>query len=108
MSKSKFVVLGAAAALLFIGILAVPAGADEPGDKFTRGAINTTTGWVELPYQVVTQSKEDPYRGMTYGFMDGLSNGLKRTLYGVWDGLTFLIPPHDQPKMQPETLFSEK
>lgn len=84
------------------------AGAEEAGQKFVRGAVNTTTGWTELPLQISTQMSEDPYRGATYGFADGLSRGLKRTLWGAWDWVTFVIPPYDQPVMEPKTVFESK
>ncbi len=89
---------------LFIGTAAAE---DDASHKFTRGALNTTTGWTELPRQVVTQTSEDPYQGMTYGLMDGLTLGTKRTLFGAWDWVTSPFPPYDTPKMQPETPFGD-
>ena len=87
-------------------VLTQVANADnDVGDKLGRGAANILTGWVEIPYQVVTQSSDDPYRGMTYGFIDGISRGVQRTLYGAWDFVTFPFPPYDKPVMDPETLL---
>ncbi len=106
--KIREMVFATVMALLTVGLLttAVTA-AEDAGKKFTRGAINATTGWAELPYQVATQTSDNPYRGMTYGFMDGVSRGVQRTLYGTWDFLTFMVPPSDKPVMQPETVFGD-
>ena len=95
--------------ILAVGLISTPmAGADDTASqKFTRGAINTTTGWTELPLQVANQTSEDPYRGLTYGLIDGISEGTKRTLWGAWDWVTFPIPPYDKPTMEPETVFGE-
>ena len=105
----KIRAIGMATFVLFLtmGLFTGVAGAEDMGKKLCRGTINTTTGWAELPYQVVHQSSDDPYKGMTYGFMDGLSKGLQRTMYGVWDSVTFMVPPYHEPAMEPETLFGD-
>ena len=106
--KIKAIALGALLALVSFGISASIAAAAEPPHKLSRGAINMTTGWAELPMQMAHESSDSNiYQGMTYGFMDGLSTGLKRTMYGVWDFVTFPVPPHDHPVMEPETVFGE-
>jgi putative exosortase-associated protein (TIGR04073 family) len=108
MDKQRFAI-SVLVVFLALGLLVPPAAAAEEGagQKFTRGALNTTTGWTDLPKEVVTQSAEDPYRGMTYGFLDGLASGTKRTLYGTWDFVTFPIPPYNKPVMEPETPFGD-
>lgn len=95
--------------ILAVGLISTPEASaeDSAAQKFTRGAINTTTGWTELPLEVAHQTSEDPYRGLTYGFIDGISEGTQRTLYGAWDWATFVIPPYNKPKMEPETVFGE-
>jgi len=98
---------GPLAVLLAFTLFTLTANATEVSDKFTRGALNTTTGWTELPLQIFQQSSEHPYLGTTYGFMEGLSRGLQRTLYGAWDSVTFLIPPYDKPVMEPATVFEK-
>ena len=104
MRKNR-ILLSALLIVAVVGLLAPVASADDVGRKLLRGFLNTTTGWVELPYQVIHQSSDDAFRGMTYGFIDGLARGGQRTLYGVWDMVTFPIPPHDKPLMEPETMF---
>ncbi len=94
-------------ALTTMVVLTGTAAADnDMGEKLERGAANILTGWVELPYQVITQASDDPYRGVTYGFFDGISRGVQRTLYGTWDVVSFPFPPYDKPVMDPETLLS--
>lgn len=103
----KVLVVGVALALILSGVFIGAANAEDAGKKLSRGAINATTGWTELPLQMASQSSENLYSGLTYGFMDGLSMGLKRTLYGTWDFITFPVPPFDKPVMKPETVFGE-
>ncbi len=103
--KTPFAVWAVALVLTALVFVPQAAGAEDASQKFTRGALNTTTGWVEFPQQVIHQSSENIYQGATYGALDGLSLGLKRTLYGAWDWATFAIPPYDKPKMEPETVF---
>lgn len=96
--------------VLTIAAFGIPGSAfaeDGAAKKFTRGALNTTTGWADLPMTMASECSEDMYQGMTYGFVNGLSNGVKRTLYGAWDWVTFPIPPHDKPVMDPETVFGQ-
>lgn len=101
----KGILFVVAVTFLSVSVLTPALYAEEPINKLSRGAINTTTGWTELPLQMANQSSENLYQGMTYGFMDGLSMGLKRTLYGAWDFVTFPVPPYDKPVMDPETVF---
>ena len=108
MTTKRAMVLGTLLAFIAIGLYAGSASADDASGKLMRGALNTTTGWTELPFQVAAQTAQDPYKGMTYGFMDGLATGLKRTLYGAWDLVTFPMPPYDKPVMDPETLIPTK
>ena len=114
--KTHGIVLGTLRILLTTGLVTGTAFAAshnmesnaDMGDKIKRGALNTTTGWTELPMQVVEESSsQNPYHGMTYGFINGLSTGLKRTLYGAWDFVTFPVPEYDKPVMEPETVFDK-
>lgn len=76
--------------------------------KLERGAINTTTGWLELAVQPVKGAhSEEPFLGTVAGFGKGILLGLQRTGVGLSDGLSFPVAPYDRPVMEPETLFSE-
>lgn len=86
--------------------------ADEPGPwaKLERGAINTTTGWMELgvqPYHEIRHSNQ-PVVGAFLGFGKGILAGLQRTGYGLSDSLSFPLEPHGRPVMEPETLFKSE
>ena len=89
------------------GLIAPAAHAEDSSQKLGRGAVNATTGWMEVPNQMSAQMPDDSYKGMTFGFMDGLSRGIQRTLYGTWDLITFPFPPYDKPTMSPETLLKD-
>lgn len=74
--------------------------------KLQRGAVNTTTGWLELAVQPVEGARSDsPFMGVVTGFGEGILLGLQRTGLGLADSLSFPIGPYDRPAMEPETLF---
>ncbi len=86
--------------------------ADEmgPWNKLERGAINTTTGWLELgaqPYHEINDGNQ-PVADAFLGFGKGILAGLQRTGYGLSDALSFPLEPHDRPVMEPATLFDSK
>ncbi len=65
-------------------------------EKFWRGLVNTFTGWVELPMQVVKGYKEgitdDPdnrIAGALFGIVDGVFHSAGRTVSGVFDLASF-------------------
>ncbi len=101
----------ALAALLLIS--AFPAAAlagGNPGVKLTRGLLNIGTGWLEIPAQMEEQKKMDNSAGdwVIRGFFKGVGMGLARTLYGMWDILSFPVAPYDAPIMDPDTLIRPK
>ena len=103
--------LNVAMVLLIMAMLCAPAFADAGAmDKLQRGAINTTTGWMELVNQPMLEVKhsEQPLVGAFLGFGKGILAGLQRTGYGLSDALSFPLAPHDRPVMEPETLFESK
>jgi len=74
-----------------------------PIDKLGRGVINTATAWMEIPAEVVKVSSEHgPFVGYTLGVADGIFTTLLRGATGIFDAVTFLIPPYGKPLMQPE------
>ena len=102
------------AAALFCGLQQPAALAEEtggnPGAKLTRGLVNIGTGWLEIPAQISEQKKTDhtAILWMVHGLFNGVAMGLGRTLYGVWDTLTFPVAPYDAPIMNPDTLIRPK
>ena len=82
-----------------IGTLAlwnVPAEAsveNGPIQKLGRGAVNLTTGWMELVMQVFkTTEKSGSWAGVSVGVGRGLVLGLGRTLVGAIEIVTFPVP----------------
>jgi len=76
---------------------------DSPANKLGRGIGNTATCWAEIPQGMIDVSqKSDPFLGATLGFFQGTFTALVRGATGLYDTITFAIPPYDKPLMQPE------
>jgi putative exosortase-associated protein (TIGR04073 family) len=74
-----------------------------PLNKLGRGLINTVTCLVEVPAEAYKVSDEkDPLVGCTLGVAEGFVTALLRGLTGLYDTVTFVIPPYNKPIMQPE------
>lgn len=74
-----------------------------PINKLGRGAINIATCWEEIPADVFRVSKEkNDFAGYTLGLAEGATTAVIRALTGVFDVVTFILPPYDKPLMQPE------
>ena len=85
----------------------------DPGmaiSKLGRGAVNTVTGWVEIPKRVQETSAESgAAAGFTWGLLRGLGYGIVRTAAGLYEIISFPFPapPDYAPVMEPEYVFSE-
>ena len=65
----------------------------DSADKFANGIINATTGWIELPKNIVLFSqKEGPLYGLTLGLGMGVMHTVGRSLVGIANAATFFIP----------------
>ena len=76
--------------------------------KLGRGAVNTVTGWVEVPKRIhETSQRSGPWAGLTWGLLRGLGYGFIRTAGGVYEVVTFPFPapPGYRPVMRPEYVF---
>ncbi|MDT8377116.1 MAG: exosortase system-associated protein, TIGR04073 family [Mariprofundaceae bacterium] len=88
----------AAIAMLTLGLLVTtPATAQEyateAGAKFTRGLANTAAGWGEIPKNIANKSRDSNVLvGLTYGTAKGAAHTVGRTIAGVFDVATFLVP----------------
>ena len=61
--------------------------------KFISGVANAATGFAELPKNIILVSqKEGPLYGITIGTAQGLLHTVGRSLIGILDAATFLIP----------------
>ncbi len=62
------------------------------GNKFVRGIVNTFTGWIEIPAQIVkgyNTSTGDKLAGATIGIFKGVWHGVGRTISGVGEMASF-------------------
>ena len=86
--------------------------ADNFFDKLLRGIINTATGWVEIPKQVIKTSQEESFfKGLTVGLAKGIGRGVTRTAVGLCETTTFIAPfPKEgyKPIMTPESVFQKE
>lgn len=97
-------------AILLVSFMAISVAAlaeeNNALNKLGRGLANAVSGIVEVPKQIYLVSKErEPVTGITYGTAKGICYGLLRTGAGVYDTVTFAIPPYNEPIMEPEYAF---
>ena len=86
-------------------LLASPAGAQTAPRKFGRGLAGMTTSVLEVPGNIVAESRERGYgEGIPLGFAKGLGMIIPRTLVGVWEFLSapFPVPAGYEPILRPE------
>lgn len=75
------------------------------GRKAGRGLAAMTTGFLELPGNIVKETdRNGPAMGMTLGFVKGLGGIVVRELVGVYEFVTapFPVPAGYRPILQPE------
>lgn len=97
------------ASLLLASVNPAPAQAANLFHKFGRGVTNTATGWYELPASIGHAKREGTVvLWLVTGTVEGLVKGMTRTLVGIWDMVTFPIPPYDSALLDPPTLITEK
>ena len=104
---------GLARATLLLGLLALvapdAAQAQSAARKCGRGLAAMTTGFLEIPGNIVKESREtNQARGFTLGFVKGLGGVVVRELVGVYEFVTspFDIPKGYAPIIQPEFPWS--
>jgi putative exosortase-associated protein (TIGR04073 family) len=74
--------------------LALPAFANEPKDKLSRGVVNVLSAVLEVPQNIDIEWKlsKNAAIGMFTGLFKGLFWGASRGVSGLWDILTFPFP----------------
>ena len=78
--------------------------------KLFRGVANLTTGWMEIPKQMIQTSNEKGFwKGISWGFAKGLGWAMGRTATGAYEIVTFPFPiPEDyHPVIHPEYVLSD-
>ncbi|MFA5338202.1 MAG: exosortase system-associated protein, TIGR04073 family [Candidatus Omnitrophota bacterium] len=79
----------------------------NPLRKVSRGAVNATLGWVEIPRQMMKVNKaKGDVAGVFWGPLKGFAFFVGRTAVGIYEVTTFLLPPY-KPVVSPEFIFSE-
>lgn len=104
--------------LIIYGLLIIPAcrlGRDcgliyagDPIEKLGRGITNIGTGWVEIPKQIRRSTEESgDMAGVVVGPLKGIAKAIGRTLAGIYEVVTFLIPlpRRYEPLIEPEYVF---
>lgn len=85
----------AAVVFLLIAAAAQPSYASTPFTKLGRGLGNIVTGWLEFPVQIMRTTESDgSFAGGFIGPIKGLAFGIGRTLMGVFETVTFILPNH--------------
>lgn len=76
------------------------------GGKFLIGMMNATTGIVEIPKTMMTEStNEGLASGLTVGLVKGMTNMIGRSFLGMMDVVSFPIPT--KPLVQPPVVFQD-
>ncbi len=99
--------------VLLIGDVVISRAEEPPiwrqaGMKLLRGAINLSTGWMELPKQIYLIGQAEGWvTGALRGPIDGLGMLVARTVAGAYEVLTFPIPvpPRYQPLFEPSFVW---
>ena len=79
---------------------------EQIGYKTLNGLTNAATGWIELPKSIINVSNEhNVVYGATIGVLQGTMHTLSRTLSGVMDIATFMIP--SKPAVHPEFVWQD-
>ena len=75
-------------------------------EKFVTGIANAATGFLELPKNIILTTQEETIvHGMTIGLVSGVMHTVGRTVIGVFDVATFLIPT--PPSIQPAFIWQD-
>ena len=102
MNRARTLTLATAVAL--IALAAPQAHAQTAADKLGRGLAGMTCGFLELPGNIVKETREKGAVGFPIGLAYGVGMIVTRELVGVYEFLTspFPVPAGFQPILRPE------
>ena len=92
-----------------VGVLPAPCAAQTAARKFGRGLAAMTTGFLEVPGNMVAETRaKGPGEGLPLGFAKGLGMIVVRELVGVYEFLSapFPAPADYRPIIHPEFPWS--
>jgi putative exosortase-associated protein (TIGR04073 family) len=70
------------------------------GKKLGRGVIDMTTSWVDIPLEMERVTREhNPVEGAIIGFIQGTGKAIMRGIVGVYESMSFAVPPYEEPKL---------
>ena len=104
MTRTRARILILAACVAFVSLAAPEAHAQTAGRKFGRGLAGMTCGFLELPGNIVKETKEQGAIGVPIGLALGVGMLVARELVGVYEFVTapFPVPAGYQPILHPE------
>ena len=94
---------------IVLGALPVPSQAGTAARKFGRGLAAMTTGFLEVPGNMVAETRaKGPGEGIPLGFVKGLGMIVVRELVGVYEFVSapFPLPADYRPIIEPEFPWS--
>ena len=97
--------------LSFLFIFSSQAAADDSyisqsGEKLLCGITNVATGFVELPKNIILKNQqEDGFYGVAVGLATGIMHSVGRTVIGLLDVVTFIIPTY--PSVTPNYVWQD-
>jgi putative exosortase-associated protein (TIGR04073 family) len=98
-NKNLFTIAVLAGALLSAGQASAGDKSNYLSDfssKANQGFFNTTTGWIEIPKNIVNISHDQNiFVGFTWGLLRGTAHAVSRTVIGVGELITSPIPTDD-------------
>ena len=106
--------IGILALVIIYGLLSMNCGliyAGDPIEKLGRGIANTATGWVEIPMEIGRSvEKSGDMAGLITGPLKGIAKAIGRTVVGIYDIVTFLIPlpRRYEPVIEPAYVFENE
>ena len=102
--KKIRVYLMTALAVLALGISSTAAADNTAAGKFGRGLAGMTCGFLEIPGNIVKETREKGALGLPVGLAIGLGMTVTRELVGVYEFISapFPVPAGFKPILKPE------
>jgi putative exosortase-associated protein (TIGR04073 family) len=104
MTRIRVRILILAACVAFVPLATPEAHAQTAARKFGRGLAGMTCGFLEVPGNIVKQTREQGAIGVPIGLALGVGMLVARELVGVYEFVTapFPVPAGHQPILRPE------